>query len=186
MRRFLMPALGAMTFVTLAYWGQAFIQSDFKLRLLVWSLLLYVLLSLLEATIRVRTFAHLRSLDPADVRELEARTPAFREFVAERPRDRERRDWRWAITWTTGAVLSVLAPITLLPWVRSAHFSPDTPITGLDLVALVLSVGGYVLLHRRALVFYRCPRCYLQTAPLPETTTRRSCAACGTVWRVQP
>ena len=178
-------ALGAALAIIAGRWLALYGGENARLELLITLIGIYAALSLGTSTLQWLFDRRMRQADPELLAHLEALDPEVAAAIADRTRVNEQRDWSWLITAAAWAVVAVAAPLTLLPWLRAGgELTPDTPIHGADILAVVVAVVMYVVVRRHALRHYHCRRCRKPLPRLDGGTPRYACARCGIVWRL--
>lgn len=144
------------------------------------TLVLWAVVLLLQHIVR----RQLDALDPRDVESLRAEDPGLAEFLADRPRMGERKDWAWRIYSVGWAVIALIYPPVATTLIRTGGFSLETAFTIYELLAMVAGVAAYFVIARWRLKRYRCRRCGSVPIRLEGETARFSCARCGIVWNL--
>lgn len=157
-----------------------------QLQLLVSLGIALALLALAEWTLRLWVQRTIAGADPRSLRHAEDESHELADFLTDRIRANERRDWRWALRSTVWGALAVAAPLTLLPWWRHGSIHVESTVDALDIGAMGAAVIAYSLVKRHALEKYRCPTCGGSPRRLESPTPRFGCLTCEVTWRVGP
>jgi hypothetical protein len=118
------------------------------------------------------------------VRALERDVPGFAEYIADRTRVNERRDWGWTLSDHGLGIAALAYPPAVYTVLRYGALSGATPFDGVALLLMLAGGAAYVMHRRSRLRRYRCPRCANATVRLPGELIRLSCAVCGVTWLV--
>jgi hypothetical protein len=162
----------------LRYWTGRDYRVDILLVLVGAFVLLTITLPLYERSVREQ----ISRLDPRDVASLEEADDSFREFMADRLRQNERRDWHWQATDIVGLIaFTVYPPMVYTVW-RYRELEGSTPFDGWAVISMIAGLLSYLYWRRRRVAAYRCPACNTVPVRLAGVRLRFACRLCGVTW----